>query len=117
MHGKIGLDREIIDSADTLAKYALFLTKAQDSANVLKQETMLRIFKNSDKYKSQVSFNTWAKRVMKSIFLSNTRKYTSYKNKFVEYFNYTNDESSEPVDSPFLIIKICPKKTKNISLH
>ena len=56
MHDKFDIEKEIINSIDFFANYATFLTKAQDSANELKQETMLRILTNSDKYKDQGCF-------------------------------------------------------------
>ncbi len=97
MHDKFDIEKEIINSIDFFANYATFLTKAQDSANELKQETMLRILTNSDKYKDQGCFKAWAKSVMKNIFLNEAARHTSHRQTFVEGINYTDDESLHPM--------------------
>ena len=97
MQNEIRIEQAVIGALGILAKYAMFLTKSQDSANELLQETLLRIFKNSDKYKNQGHFNAWAKSVMKNIFLNEAARHASHRQTFVEGINYTDDESLHPM--------------------
>ena len=64
-------EKDIIDSHKTLESYAIYLTKNQELADDLLQETLLRI-------------------------LTKINKYEKHKQTFVDGYNYINDDSFHP---------------------
>lgn len=86
----------IMSAYDMLYRYAMYLSKDEDYAHDLLQETVLRIMANADKYKDQGKFHAWARTVMKRIYLNDQSSNERHKNKFIDGYDYLNDESTHP---------------------
>ena len=54
-----------------LRGYALKLTQDHEDANDLVQETMLKAFKNKDKFEEGTNLKGWLYTIMKNIFINN----------------------------------------------
>jgi len=68
-------DKEIYDNLQKIKYVALLLTKNEDDANDLLQETAIRALKNKDKYNSEFGkMTTWLSTVMKNIHIDMCRK-------------------------------------------
>lgn len=89
-------EKDIIDSHKTLENYAIYLTKNQEQADDLLQETLLRILTKINKYEDQGCFDAWAKKVMKNIFINEKNSNEKHKQTFVDGYNYINDDSFHP---------------------
>ena len=89
-------EKDIIDSHKTLENYAIYLTKNQELADDLLQETLLRILTKINKYEDQGCFDAWAKKVMKNIFINEKNSNEKHKQTFVDGYNYINDDSFHP---------------------
>ena len=57
-----------------LRGYALKLTQDHEDANDLVQETMLKAFKNKDKFEEGTNLKGWLYTIMKNIFINNYRR-------------------------------------------
>lgn len=57
-----------------LRSFALNLTKNQENANDLYQETAFRALTNRDKFRPGTNFKAWMFTIMKNIFINNYRK-------------------------------------------
>ena len=84
--------KELMEAYKMLASHAVFLTKNIEEAEDLLQETLLRILTNSDKYKDDGKFNSWAKTVMKNIFLNKQLSNERYRTRFVDGYDYMNND-------------------------
>ena len=58
----------------SLRAYALNLTRDQEAANDLYQETALKAFKYRDKFRADSNFNAWAITLMKNTFINDYRR-------------------------------------------
>ena len=96
MHEKEEFEKDIIDSHKALKNYAIFLTKDQELACDLLQETLLRILTKIDKYDEHGCFEAWAKKVMKNIFINEKNNNEKHKQTFVDGYSYINDDSLHP---------------------
>ena len=107
MHGNENLRKEVVGARKMLEHHAMYLTKDQEWANDLLQDTLLRILSKSDKYKEQGRFDAWARSVMKHIFLNDQTSNEKHKDTFVEGFNYIKEDYSHPSvaenDSKYII--------------
>lgn len=99
MHDKEEFEKDVIESHGALENYAIYLTKNQERAGDLLQETLLRILTSIDKYEDQGCFNAWAKKVMKNIFINEKTNNEKHKRTFVDGYNYINDDSFHPLVS------------------
>lgn len=57
-----------------LRGFALKLTQDNEDANDLVQETMLKAFKNSEKFEKGTNLNGWLYTIMRNIFINNYRR-------------------------------------------
>lgn len=57
-----------------LRGFALKLTHNTEDANDLVQETMLKAFKNSEKFENGTNLNGWLYTIMRNIFINNYRR-------------------------------------------
>ena len=96
MHEKEEFEKDIIDSHKALKNYAIYLTKDQEQACDLLQETILRILTKMDKYNENGYFYAWAKKVMKNIFINEKNNNEKHKQTFVDGYSYINDDSLHP---------------------
>ncbi len=62
------------DLTSILQSFAYNLTKNQDDAKDLYQETAFRALTNRDKFRSGTNFKAWLFTIMKNIFINNYRK-------------------------------------------
>ncbi len=63
----------VLQYQQPLKSYALTLTKDQESASDLLQETMYRAFKNRDKFTMGTNLKGWLYTIMRNIFINNYR--------------------------------------------
>lgn len=61
---------------DMLRSFAYNLTKNQEEAKDLFQETAFRALSNKDKFRPNTNFKAWVFTIMKNIFINNYRKRT-----------------------------------------
>ena len=80
-----------------LLGYALYLTKNEEAANDLVQETMLRMLNKYDKYNEQGCFKSWATTIMRRTFLNEISSKEKYKESFVDGYDYMNDDTVHPL--------------------
>lgn len=57
-----------------LKPFAIKLTKDSDDANDLLQETLMKAFKNRDKFKEGTNLKAWLYTIMKNTFITNYQK-------------------------------------------
>ena len=62
------------NTKDKLASFAFSLTKNQDDAKDLIQETYLRAIINQDKFEEGTNIKAWLLTIMRNIFINNYRK-------------------------------------------
>ena len=80
-----------------LVGYALYLTRNEEAANDLVQETLLRMLNKYDKYNEQGCFKSWATTIMRRTFLNETSSKEKYKESFVDGYDYMNDDTVHPL--------------------
>jgi RNA polymerase sigma-70 factor (ECF subfamily) len=71
---QIEFNHSVKDQYRPLRGYALKLTQDPEDANDLVQETMLKAFKNSDKFADGTNLKGWLYTIMKNIFINNYRR-------------------------------------------
>ncbi|RYD78470.1 MAG: RNA polymerase sigma factor [Sphingobacteriales bacterium] len=64
----------LLTNADYLRPFALTLTRDNESARDLLQETMLRALVNKDKYNVGTNIKAWLYTIMRNIFINDYRK-------------------------------------------
>ena len=64
----------LLNNADYLRPFALTLTRDDDSAKDLLQETLLRALMNKEKYNVGTNIKAWLYTIMRNIFINNYRK-------------------------------------------
>ena len=69
----------LLNNADHLKPFALTLTRDNDSARDLLQETMLRALVNKDKYNVGTNIKAWLYTIMRNIFINDYRKAKKYR--------------------------------------
>lgn len=90
-------EREILKIHKDLVGYALYLTRNEEAANDLVQETLLRMLNKYDKYNEQGCFKSWATTIMKRTFLNEISSKEKYKESFVDGYDYMNDDTVHPL--------------------
>lgn len=99
MHDKEEFEKDVIESHRALENYAIYLTKNQEQADDLLQDTLLRILTSIDKYEDQGCFSAWAKKVMKNVFINDKTNKEKHKRTFVDGYSYINDDCFHPLVS------------------
>ncbi len=82
-------DREAVPHISSLLNFALKLTKDEEDANDLLQETYLRAFRFFDKFEKGTNCKAWLYRIMKNTFINDYRKILKEPNK-VDYEDVQN---------------------------
>lgn len=67
-------DSLLIKNADFLKPFAITLTRDQETAKDLLQETMYRALANKEKYNVGTNIKAWLYTIMRNIFINNYRK-------------------------------------------
>lgn len=68
----------LLNNADHLRPFALTLTRDNESAGDLLQETLLRALVNKDKYNVGTNIKAWLYTIMRNIFINDYRKARKY---------------------------------------
>jgi len=71
---KMEFDQMLLQNADFLKPFAVTLTKDQESAKDLLQETMYRALANQEKYSVGTNIKAWLYTIMRNIFINNYRR-------------------------------------------
>jgi RNA polymerase sigma factor (sigma-70 family) len=74
---------QIVKLSKALKPFAMRLTKDQDDANDLMQDTLLKGFTNSDKFTDGTNLKAWMFTIMKNTFITNYQKMVK-RNTFVD---------------------------------
>ena len=74
MEYKLRFKNEVTDYYKPLKGYALKLTRNMDDADDLVQETMLKAFKNDEKFAQGTNMKGWLYTIMRNIFINNYRR-------------------------------------------
>lgn len=103
--------REKLEEAyKALGCYAYNLTHNIDLAKDLLQETSVKIINGEKQYKENGTFLNWAMHVMKNTFNNDIRSKSNKMEKFVDGYNYFQDERQHPVvaenESPYTMNEI-----------
>ncbi len=64
----------LVDNADFLKPFAINLTKNNETANDLYQETLYKALANHDKYNSGTNIKAWLFTIMRNIFINDYRR-------------------------------------------
>ncbi len=68
----------LISNADAMKPYAFTLTRDNEQAKDLLQETMFRALANKDKYNAGTNLKAWVYTIMRNIFINDYRKRSKY---------------------------------------
>ncbi|MFA7289575.1 MAG: sigma-70 family RNA polymerase sigma factor [Melioribacteraceae bacterium] len=82
-------EREAVPHMSSLYNFALKMTRDEDDANDLVQETYLRAFRFFDKFEQGTNCKAWLYRIMKNTFINDYRKISKQPNK-VDYDDIQN---------------------------
>lgn len=82
-------NRLVVTESNSLKPYAISLTKNNDDANDLFQDTMVRALSNKDKYRVGTNIKAWLYTIMRNIFINNYRKSKN----FVKVANEDNSDA------------------------
>ncbi|MDI3318610.1 RNA polymerase sigma factor [Pinibacter soli] len=72
----IEFDEMLVSNADFLKPFAITLTRDNETAQDLFQETMFRALANKDKYNVGTNIKAWLYTIMRNIFINNYRRRT-----------------------------------------
>ncbi len=72
----------LIDNADFLKPFAVNLTKDNETANDLYQETLYKALANHEKYNAGTNIKAWLFTIMRNIFINNYRRKAKQKTIF-----------------------------------
>lgn len=70
----VDFNRMLLDNADFLKPFAITLTRDQETAKDLLQETMCRALTNQEKYHVGTNIKAWLYTIMRNIFINNYRR-------------------------------------------
>ncbi len=70
----LDFDQQLIKNADFLKPFAFTLTRDNETAKDLLQETMFRALANKDKYHVGTNVKAWLYTIMRNIFINNYRR-------------------------------------------
>jgi len=71
---QVEFNHHVKEQYKPLRGYAMKLTQDPEDANDLVQETMLKAFKNKDKFEDGTNLKGWLYTIMKNIFINNYRR-------------------------------------------
>lgn len=100
----------LVSNAEFLRPFAISLTKDQEAAKDLYQETLVRAITNAEKYSTGTNIKAWLYTIMRNIFINNYRR----KSKQQTIFDKTPNEfllnSMQPAESNGAIANINMKE-------
>ena len=70
----VDFNQVLINNTEFLKPFAITLTKDQETAKDLMQETIYRALANSDKYNVGTNIKAWLYTIMRNIFINNYRR-------------------------------------------
>src|SRR6478752_995456 len=70
----IDFNEMLVTNADFLKPFAITLTRDNEAAQDLFQETMFRALANKDKYNVGTNIKAWLYTIMRNIFINNYRR-------------------------------------------
>jgi RNA polymerase sigma-70 factor (ECF subfamily) len=70
----IDFDKMLLENTDFLKPFAITLTRDQETAKDLLQETIFRALANRDKYNVGTNVKAWLYTIMRNIFINNYRR-------------------------------------------
>jgi RNA polymerase sigma-70 factor (ECF subfamily) len=74
MTNNIDFNRLVVNSSEFLKPFAITLTRDNETAQDLYQETMYRALINSDKYNVGTNVKAWLYTIMRNVFINDYRK-------------------------------------------
>lgn len=96
-------EQEAIPHLDALFATALRLTKSEEDASDLVQETMLKAFRYFDKYQEGTNCKAWLFKIMTNTFINRYRKQQKRKEFLVDDdFRPLQDRAESPPDNPLV---------------
>jgi RNA polymerase sigma factor (sigma-70 family) len=72
----------LVKSSDFLRPFAINLTRDNDAANDLYQETLYKALANKEKYNAGTNIKAWLFTIMRNIFINNYRRRAKQRNLF-----------------------------------
>src|SRR5712675_2146183 len=78
----IEFNQVVINNAEYLKPFAITLTKDNETAKDLLQETMLRALANKEKYNAGTNIKAWLYTIMRNIFINDYRRKAKQKTIF-----------------------------------
>jgi RNA polymerase sigma factor (sigma-70 family) len=72
--GAVEFDRMLLDNREFLQPFAFSLTRDNESAKDLLQETIYRALANREKYNTGTNIKAWLYTIMRNIFINNYRR-------------------------------------------
>ncbi len=99
----VDFDKMLLENTDFLKPFAITLTRDQESAKDLMQETIFRALANREKYNVGTNVKAWLYTIMRNIFINNYRRkakqntiFDKTPNEFlINYNQATIDNSAE----------------------
>ncbi|MCB0707706.1 MAG: sigma-70 family RNA polymerase sigma factor [Saprospiraceae bacterium] len=90
-------DEELMPQINSLFNFAFSLTRNEEDANDLVQETYLKAFKSIDKYEVGTNAKAWLFRILKNLFINEYRKRSKQPNRvdYEEIVTYHNENESQ----------------------
>jgi RNA polymerase sigma-70 factor (ECF subfamily) len=70
----LDFDKMLLENTDFLKPFAITLTRDQETAKDLMQETIFRALANRDKYNVGTNIKAWLYTIMRNIFINNYRR-------------------------------------------
>ena len=70
----LNFNQMLINNADYLKPFALSLTRDNETAKDLMQETLFRALSNHEKYNAGTNIKAWMYTIMRNIFINDYRK-------------------------------------------
>ncbi len=102
-------EREVVKAQGKLYAYALHLTHDTDRAKDLLQNTSLRILTNAHNYTDHNAFSTWAKVIMRHIFLNDEKVAGHHTRTLVMGYDDADDAPMKIAD--------CEEEYRNKEIH
>jgi RNA polymerase sigma factor (sigma-70 family) len=78
----VEFNQSLLHNAEFLRPFAVHLTKNQEDANDLYQETMYKALANQEKYNTGTNIRAWLYTIMRNIFINNYRRRSKQKTIF-----------------------------------
>lgn len=88
----------VVTNADSLAPFAITLTRDQEAAKDLCQETLCRAFTYKEKYQTGTNIKAWLYTIMRNIFINDYRR-NGRKKTVLETVRYFEPSYSSPYTS------------------